>query len=227
VSLPKGVSFRDALYLAGASGKLNAVDLSFDWNTRYNLWSGLIGGMFLALSYFGCDQSQVQRYLTGKSIAQSKLSLLFTAMAKIPMQFFILFIGAMVFVFYLFVQPPLLFQPAEYKRLQTQPGYQPVETRYRAAFTERRQAAMDLVDARHRRDERGEGEAISRYRNAQSHVDAARTQGFHLVEATGGEQGFRDTNYIFLSFVTKYLPVGIVGLVIAVILAATMSSSSG
>ncbi|MFN7997956.1 MAG: sodium:solute symporter [Bryobacteraceae bacterium] len=225
--LPRQVSFLDAMHLAGSVGKLNAVTFHFDWNDRYNLWSGLIGGMFLALSYFGCDQSQVQRYLTGKSIAQSKLSLLFTAMAKIPMQFFILFIGAMVFVFYLFVQPPLLFQPAEYKRLQTQPGYQPVEARYGAAFAERRQAALDLVDARHRGDERSQDEAISRYRDAQAHVDAARTQGFHLVESTGGEKGFRDTNYIFLSFVTKYLPVGIVGLVIAVILAATMSSSSG
>ena len=91
--LPRQVSLVDAVHLAGAAGKLNAVNFHFDWNDRYNVWSGLIGGMFLALSYFGCDQSQVQRYLTGKSIAQSKLSLLFTAMAKIPMQFFILFIG--------------------------------------------------------------------------------------------------------------------------------------
>ncbi len=98
--LPPALSFVDAVYLAGAVGKLNAVDLKFDLANRYNVWSGLIGGAFLALSYFGCDQSQVQRYLTGKSIAQSKLSLLFTAMAKIPMQFFILFVGAMVFVFF-------------------------------------------------------------------------------------------------------------------------------
>ncbi len=100
--LPHNVSFRDAVSLAGAAGQLNAVTLKFDWNDRYNLWSGLIGGMFLALAYFGCDQSQVQRYLTGKSVAHSRLSLLFNAMAKIPMQFFILFIGAMVFVFYIF-----------------------------------------------------------------------------------------------------------------------------
>ncbi len=86
------------------------MDLHFDRNNRYNLWSGLIGGSFLALGYFGCDQSQVQRYLTGKSVAQSRLSLLFNAMAKVPMQFFILFVGAMVFVFYLFIQPPMLFE---------------------------------------------------------------------------------------------------------------------
>jgi SSS family solute:Na+ symporter len=100
--LPEHVSFLDAVTLAGAAGKLNAVTLRADWNDRYNLWSGLIGGMFLALAYFGTDQSQVQRYLTGKSIAQSRISLLFNGVAKVPMQFFILFIGAMVFVFYLY-----------------------------------------------------------------------------------------------------------------------------
>ena len=113
------------------------MNFHFDWNDRYNLWSGLIGGMFLALSYFGCDQSQVQRYLTGKSIAQSKLSLLFTAMAKIPMQFFILFIGAMVFVFYIFEPPPLLFQRVEYNRIrqpEVRARYEPIAARYQDAF---------------------------------------------------------------------------------------------
>ncbi len=104
--LPRDVSFLDAVRIAGAAGRLNAVDLSFDWDNRYNLWSGLIGGMFLALAYFGCDQSQVQRYLTGKSIGQSRLSLLFNAVAKIPVQFFILFLGAIVFVFFVFERPP-------------------------------------------------------------------------------------------------------------------------
>src|ERR1019366_930267 len=201
--LPRQVSFLDAIHLAGSAGKLNAVTFHFAWNDRYNLWSGLIGGMFLALSYFGCDQSQVQRYLTGKSIAQSKLSLLFTAMTKIPMQFFILFIGAMVFVFYIFEPPPLVFQRAEYNRIQ-QPKlrarYEPIAARYQDAFERRKAEALAIVEARR--------------------------QGASLVEATGGEKGFRDTNYIFLSFVTKYLPTGIGGLVIAVILAATMSSSS-
>src|SRR5712691_5119247 len=124
--LPPDVSFFDALKLAGAAGKLNAVTTTFDWNDRYNIWSGLIGGTFLFLSYFGCDQSQVQRYLTGKSIAESRISLLFNAVAKIPMQFFILFIGAMVFVFYLFVQPPVLFQHAELSRIQTMSEFQPM-----------------------------------------------------------------------------------------------------
>jgi Na+/proline symporter len=228
--LPRQVSFLDAMHLAGSAGKLNAVNFHFDWNDRYNVWSGLIGGMFLALSYFGCDQSQVQRYLTGKSIAQSKLSLLFTAVAKIPMQFFILFIGAMVFVFYIFEPPPLVFQRVEYNRIQ-QPElrarYEPIADRYQDAFTRRKAAALEIVAARHAGDARAESGAIASYRRAQQDLDAARRQGASLVEATGREKGFRDTNYIFLSFVTRYLPAGIVGLLIAVILAATMSSSSG
>jgi Na+/proline symporter len=228
--LPRQVSFLDAVHLAGSAGKLNAVTFHFSWNDRYNLWSGLIGGMFLALSYFGCDQSQVQRYLTGKSIAQSKLSLLFTAMAKIPMQFFILFIGAMVFVFYIFEPAPMVFQRIEYDRVQ-QPElrarYDPIAAHYQDAIGRRKAEALAIVEARHARDTRAESDAIAGYRRAQLDVDAARREGARLVESTGGEKGFRDTNYIFLSFVTKYLPAGIVGLVIAVILAATMSSSSG
>src|SRR5438477_4841088 len=113
------------MFLAGAAGRLNAVTTHFDWNDRYNIWSGLFGGTFLFLSYFGCDQSQVQRYLTGKSIAQSRLSLLFNAVAKIPMQFFILFIGAMVFIFYLFIPAPVLFQQAELKRITGMRQFQP------------------------------------------------------------------------------------------------------
>jgi SSS family solute:Na+ symporter len=225
--LPSAVSFSDAVFLAGAAGRLNAVTTHFDWNDRYNLWSGLIGGTFLFLSYFGCDQSQVQRYLTGKSIAQSRLSLLFNAVAKIPMQFFILFIGAMVFVFYLFIQPPLLFQRPELERIGRSGQFPALETQYERAFQERRAAALDLVQAHHARDRESEDRQISRYRTAQKQMDATRTEAQALVTRHGGERGFNDTNYIFLSFVTRYLPVGLVGLVIAVIFAATMSASSG
>jgi Na+/proline symporter len=227
VLLPKNVSFSDAVFLAGAAGRLNAVTTNFDWNDRFNLWSGLIGGTFLFLSYFGCDQSQVQRYLTGKSIAQSRLSLLFNAVAKIPMQFFILFIGAMVFVFYLFVQPPLLFQQAELKRIGGVAEFAPMRARYAEAFEQRRQAALAMVEAHHAGDAAGEDRQRDAYRAAQKELDATRAGASKLVEENGGEKGFNDTNYIFLSFVTRYLPSGIVGLVIAVIFAATMSASSG
>ncbi len=119
VLMPADVSMGDALYLAGVSGKLNAVDLTFDLSNRYNLWSGLIGGTFLALAYFGCDQSQVQRYLTGKTIAHSRISLIFNAIAKLPLQFFILLTGAMVFSFYMFERPPMLFNRSEAARVGT------------------------------------------------------------------------------------------------------------
>ena len=225
--LPAGVSFSDALFLAGKAGRLNAITTSFDFNDRYNMWSGLIGGTFLFLSYFGCDQSQVQRYLTGRSIAQSRLGLLFNAMAKIPMQFFILFIGAMVFVFFLFERPPILFQAAELDRIEHAREFLPLAQRYAGAFERRKQAALAMVEAHRSGDWTPQEQVVAESRAAQKDMDAARSATFELVERNGGEKGFRDTNYIFLSFVTHYLPAGIVGLVIAVIIAAAMSSSSG
>ena len=227
VLLPHSVSFGDAVFLAGAAGRLNAVTTHFDWHDQFNIWSGLIGSTLLFLSYFGCDQSQVQRYLTGKSIAESRLSLLFNAVAKIPMQFFILFIGAMVFVFHLFVQPPLLFQHAELSRIMRADGYPQVTTDYNQAFERRRNAALNLVQARHDGDPGAEERARADYRGAQHDLDGARAAAARMVGETGGPKGFTDTNYIFLSFVTRFLPVGLVGLVIAVIFAATMSASSG
>ncbi len=225
--LPANLSLVDAVYLAGAVGKLNAVDLKFDWNNRYNLWSGLIGGTFLFLSYFGTDQSQVQRYLTGKSIAQSKLSLIFNAMAKIPMQFFILFVGAMVFVFYLFERPPLLFEQTALKSIEAASGYAPVNDRYNHAFDSRRAAAIEMTAARRRNDSGERQVQLEKYQSAQNEMNAARRQGAGLYERVQGKKGFNDTNYVFLSFVTGYLPPGVVGLIIAVIFAAAMSSSSG
>ena len=227
VLLPQTVSFGDAVFLAGAAGRLNAVTTNFSWTDRFNIWSGLLGGTFLFLSYFGCDQSQVQRYLTGRSIAQSRLGLIFNAVAKIPMQFFILFIGAMVFVFYVFVQPPLLFQHTELSRIEARGDFSPLADQYNRAYEQRKQAALHLVEAHHQNDRAGEQRQIDQYRAAQNQINQTRAEASKLVETSGGEKGFSDTNYIFLSFVTKYLPSGIVGLVIAVIFAATMSASSG
>src|SRR5579863_8005325 len=211
--LPHNVSFMDAVSLAGAAGRLNAVTWSFDWNDRYNVWSGLIGGMFLALAYFGTDQSQVQRYLTGKSIAQSRLSLLFNAVAKIPVQFFILFLGAMVFVFFVFVRPPLLFHPVEMEALKARPEYAEVKERFDRAFDARQLAARRVKDG-------ARAEAIAEFQSAQRDLDAARSSAMTLA-------GDNDTNYIFLSFVTHYLPVGVVGLILGVIFTAAMSAISG
>jgi SSS family transporter len=208
-SLPKDVSFADALKIAGAAGRLNAVTTTFDWSERYNLWSGIIGGMFLALAYFGTDQSQVQRYLTGRSIAQSRLSLLFNAIAKVPVQFFILFLGAMVFVYFVFERPPMLFHPAELATIQAASRNHDLERRFNEAFEARRAAAHHVKDG-----------AVAEFQAAQRQVDAVRAD---AMEVGGGN----DTNYIFLSFVTHYLPVGVVGLVIGVIFSAAMSAISG
>lgn len=213
------VGFGDALHLAGVAGRLNAVDWHWDPNNRYTVWSGLIGGMFLALSYFGCDQSQVQRYLTGKSIAQSRLSLLFNAMAKVPMQFFILFIGAMVFVLFLFVQPPMIFHPVEARKAAGDPEFAPIRARYDSAFQARRHAVDEVLANR--------TDGAEHFRAAQKQLDGARQDAAKLVARNAHLPAFSDTNYIFLSFVTRYLPAGLVGLAIAVIFTAAMSSISG
>jgi Na+/proline symporter len=223
--MPKGIGVFDALHLAGAAGRLNAVDFHFDLGNRYNAWSGLIGGSFLALSYFGCDQSQVQRYLTGSSIAQSRLSLLLNAVAKVPMQAFILLIGAMVFVLFLFVKPPAIFQPVEAQRVQHTAGWSSIQKRYDAAFERRRQAAFHLAEVRHVPVRYAS--ALQAFRDSDHQFEDARKQALGAVATLDGDKGFNDTNYIFLTYITKFLPVGVVGLLIAVIFSAAMSSSSG
>lgn len=225
-ALPSGISFSDALHLAGAAGRLNIVDLRLDLSDRYNLWSGLIGGGFLALAYFGCDQSQVQRYLTGKSIAQSRLSLLFNAVVKIPMQLFILFIGAMVFVLSLFVHSPMIFHPIEVRRAEQTASWKPVEAKYELAFEQRRDAAYKLADATRRSGPEPQA-ALSSFRQAQEAFNGTRRQALQIVQRLHGGERFDDTNYIFLTFVKSYLPLGLVGLVIGVIFSASMGSTSG
>jgi SSS family transporter len=209
--LPENIGLAGALTVAGAAGKINPVTTNFSWVDRYNIWSGLFGGMFLALSYFGCDQSQVQRYLTGSSIAQMRLSLLFNAIAKIPMQFLILLTGTVVFAFFTFIQPPLLFHPGDMAKLRQSPEYPALQQKFDAAHRLRHQAASALV---HRNESR------EAFQTAHKEIDATRKQ---AAKITGGN----DTNYIFLYFVTNYLPTGLVGLVIAAILGAAMSTISG
>src|SRR5579871_680296 len=216
-AMPADISFFNAVRIAGAAGKLNAITTNFDWNDRYNLWSGLIGGTCLMLAYFGCDQSQVQRYLTGRSIGQSRLSLLFNAMAKVPVQFFILFIGAVVFVFFMFVRPPILFHPVEMNRVHASPEFPAIESRFNQAFEKRQAAVRNLKYAS---SSAFRSLASAEFRTAQKDLEAARSDALKLAKES-------DTNYIFLSFVTNYLPTGIVGLVMAVIFTAAMSSISG
>ena len=225
-SLPSGISFLDAMHLAGAAGRLNIVDPHLNWSDRYNVWSGLIGGGFLALAYFGCDQSQVQRYLTGRSIAQSRLSLLFNAIVKIPMQLFILFIGAIVFVLSLFVQPPMIFQPLEANHAAKSAEWSPLKANYDHAFAERRAAAFQFAEAARQKGPEMGG-ALTRFRKTEANFASSRREGLRLVERLHGGGTYDDTNYIFLSFVRRYLPAGLIGLVIGVIFSASMGSTSG
>ncbi len=221
MALPSEVSFADALRLAGTAGKLRAVDLSFDWENPYNLWSGLIGATFLALSYFGCDQSQVQRYLTGKSIAHMRISLLFNAVVKVPLQFLILLTGAVVFVFFLFEEPPMLFNNVERDRMAhaSDTAFAREEARYREALAVRREAALGLLRS-------NEASSRSAFLEADGHLQSVRREGIAVVEKARGGETYNDTNYIFLNFVLKYLPTGLVGLIIAAVFAAAMSSIS-
>ncbi len=219
--LPSGVSLGDALQLAGAAGKLNAIETDLDWNSRYTLWSGLIGATFLALAYFGTDQSQVQRYLTAKSLYHSRISLLFNAVLKVPLQFFILLTGVLVFVFFLFEPPPLLFHPAERARLESAApdAIARLESQFAQALSERRQAAEGVLEGR-------TADRREAFRAAESRTQRIRGEAVALAERDGGRGSYNDTNYIFLTFVLSYLPPGLVGLILAGVFAAAMSTIS-
>jgi Na+/proline symporter len=180
--------------------------------------------MFLALAYFGCYQSQVQRYLTGKSLKDSRMSLMFNGVAKIPLQMFILFIGAIVFSFYNFQKPPVVFDPRALHRMQVSPDYERIAQRYDAAFAERKAAATRLAETNPGSFDPAP-ETAQQYRQAEQEFNATRSDAIDLAKKTNGGE-FNDTNYIFLTFVTRYLPAGIVGLIMATIMGAAMSSVS-
>ncbi|MEX2190108.1 MAG: sodium:solute symporter [Bacteroidota bacterium] len=228
VLLPRDVSLNDALHVAGSMGKLNVIDFSFDLSNRYNFWSGLIGGTFVALAYFGTDQSQVQRYLTGKSVAQSRLGLLFNAMAKVPMQFFILLIGVMVFVFYQFQAPPIFFNPVETQRMKTSQfaeEYGRLEGEYQMHVSEQSAVLRQYLEIRETGSDADLARAKAALLVAQEESGRLRKSAEELIAANNGNSN--DTNYLFLTFVMQYLPVGVVGLIFACIFAASMSSTSG
>ncbi len=224
-NLPDTFSFRDALGLAQANGRLNVMNFDTSLETPYTVWGGLIGGLFLMLSYFGCDQSQVQRYLSGSSLKESRLSLLFNAFLKVPMQFLILLTGALVFVFFHFEKPPALFNPVAEKRLRAAapPELGPAEERYTAAFEARKAAAHTFADQR-RAGQEGDAAALVA---TQAEFNAARTGVVDVYKKATGDKGYGDNNYIFLTYILNELPTGAVGLVIAVIFAAAMSTLSG
>lgn len=228
--LPKDISLTDALSVSAVMGKLNSVDFSFDLSNRYNLWSGVIGGMFVALAYFGTDQSQVQRYLTGQSVAQSRLGLLFNGLAKVPMQFFILLIGVLVFAFFQFVQPPLLFNPVAARIARSGEdgvAFRRLEEDGTRLFQEKTASVREYLQARHRDDDTRIAWSKERMLLLQQQYDGIKAQAAGLIVQSNPQADSSDTNYVFLSFVLMYLPVGLVGLIFACIFSASMSSSSG
>lgn len=221
--------FGTALQLAGSVGRMEVLDFNFNFNERYTLWSGLTGGMFLALSYFGTDQSQVQRYLTGKSIRESRLGLMFNALLKIPMQLFILFTGVLVFVFYLYIKPPLFFNQTALDRLRESPEQTElidIEQRYDKHY----RALQNSRATYERAIEYGTtSDRLLARENFVAQVakdENLRTEVKELLIKNDTDFKVKDTNYVFLTFVMEYLPVGVVGLIIALIFSAAMSSTS-
>lgn len=225
--LPENVSFSDALHIAGKMGKLNAIDTHFDLNNRYNIWSGIIGGFFLQLSYFGTDQSQVGRYLTGKSVTQSRLGLVMNGLLKVPMQFFILLIGVMVFAFYQFHQPPVFFNQVEVNKIEKsayKAEYEQLENDYKIAHQQKEVQVNQLVGAIHANDEIAINQSREQLQIADKKGNDIREQVKKLMEKNDPKAETNDGNYVFLRFVTGQLPVGIIGLLIAVIFLASMGS---
>jgi SSS family solute:Na+ symporter len=218
--LPSDLSFGDALHIAGKMGKLQAVDFSIDPSKRYTFWSGILGGFFLSLSYFGADQSQVQRYLAGGSLRASRIGLLFNALVKVPLQFLILLLGAMIFLFYQFEKPPLFFNQPSYERAMessSRPQLEAVQAQFDQVFAQKREllqksgsdpnwsAQVEQLDARSR---------------------ALRDDTRKILEQTGASPKSKDSDYVFITFVLQHLPHGVVGLLVAVIFCATMSATS-
>jgi solute:Na+ symporter, SSS family len=227
--LPENVGLTDALHVAGKMDRLNAIDLQFDVDNRYNIWSGVIGGFFLQLSYFGTDQSQVGRYLTGSSVTQSRLGLVMNALVKIPMQFFILLIGTLVFTFYQFNQPPIFFNKVEINQLRNS-GYaaelHDLEQRHKLNFEEKRTQAYQLVSSLKSGDEKALEVSRKKLHELDKRNNEIRSDLTNMLKENNRMADTNDTNFIFLSFVTEKLPVGIVGLLIAIIFLAAMGSTA-
>jgi SSS family transporter len=227
LGLPDGVGVTEALRVAGATGRLTTIDFSFDLTQTYTFWSGVVGGTFLMLGYFGCDQSQVQRYLTAKSVEAGRRSLLMSAFFKIPLQALILLTGVLVFVFYLFNQPPMLFNPvheAEVRASSRAGEYATLEREFSEAFEAREQAARSFIDAERAGESVRERGARAAFTASQAAFTGVRRRAAALVMDVSGDREYKDVNYVFPTFVTTWLPVGLVGLMIAAIFAAAMSS---
>ncbi|MCF8236834.1 MAG: sodium:solute symporter [Saprospiraceae bacterium] len=227
--LPAHVGFTEAVQVAGKMGKLNIVDFSFDLSNRYTFWSGILGGTFLFLSYFGTDQSQVQRYLSGRSLRESRLGLLFNGIIKVPMQFLILFVGILVYVFYLYTPSPVHFNRAnvlKVEKSESYDDYKVLEAANGIIQADRRKAADQLILALDSGDEVSIAQTQSAMKALQTAERANREEVRTLIKEVSPLMDTNDLDYVFVSFVTDFLPIGLVGLLLAVIFSAAMSSIS-
>jgi solute:Na+ symporter, SSS family len=227
MGLPQTVSLSSALHVAGSTGRLDAFDFRFRLDETYTFWSGLLGGLFLMLSYFGCDQSQVQRYLTAKSVSEARSSLLMSAYWKIPLQALVLSVGVFTFLFYVFHRPPLLFNPVAEARMRSgsqAPEYLAIERDYQAAHAARLSAADAYAQARKGGALEARQRAAEEFRRQEAAVKATRQRALDLVKRSDGQKTYTDVNYIFPTFITTAMPIGLVGLWIVAIITAAMDS---
>jgi Na+/proline symporter len=228
--LPAGLSVADTLALAGGFHRLEAVDFSLSVERRYTVWSGLLGGMFLALSYFGTDQSQVQRYLSGSSLRESRLGLMFNAVFKIPMQFFILMLGVLIFVFYQFERPPVFFNRAAWEHAAEHGSggrLRSLEADFARAHSDERAHIQAWLAARRAGDPRAEASARAAIDEAHGRGAAARDQTRQQLAGAGAHATANDADYVFITFILDYLPHGLIGLLVTAFFAAALSSKAG
>lgn len=228
-SLPNGMGIREATDVAGFMGRMNVINTEINLDNRYTIWSGIFGGVFLFLSYFGTDQSQVQRYLGGRDLTESRMGLMFNGLLKVPMQFFILFVGVMVFVFYQFEKPPVFFnRAAQAQVIQTNsaPDLAALNMEHDFIWEQKKHAQEELVLAL-RADDEPRAAAISEVvNNLQGELERVRTEYKDEVKRANPELETKDYDYVFITWVMTYLPTGLVGLLFAVIFSAAMSSTS-
>ena len=223
LGLPDGVGVGDALRVAGTTGRLQMFDFRLDFTEQYTFWSGTIAALFLYLSYFGTDQSQVQRYLAAKSVDEARSSLMVSAFWKIPLQALVLIVGVFMFAFYLFTQPPMVFNPVHDGQVRSSARageYAALEQQFNGAIDQRRQAATALAQSH------GNASAEAAFKAADDEVKRVRATAVGIIKDVSGDKAYNDVNYVFPTFVTTSIPIGLAGLVVAAILVAAMSASS-
>ena len=230
LGLPDNVSVGEALQIAGTTGRLQVFDFSTDPSVRYTFWTGTIGALFLFLSYFGTDQSQVQRYLTAKSIDDARTSLFMSAYWKIPLQALVMIIGVFMFLFYLFTPPPMLFNRAHDQQVRESGRageYVALEQKFGEALASRKLAAEQLAEAARSGDGTAKAARSAAFKAEEQRVTGIRAEAVTLVKEVTGDSAYNDINYVFPTFIVTHLPVGLIGLLMAAIFAAAMSTVSG